>query len=491
MNSSSSAFNQTEKPSPLLPPTSRKTSSVISRQSSTRDGSSMQTPAQSPLWKTYLLFLAPMVLSNFLQSMSGTVNSIYIGQMLGTQALAAVSGMFPIIFFFIALVIGLGAGAGVLIGQAWGARESHMVKAIAGATLLLGVLIGLVAAVLGSVFARQALQGLGTPADVLDDAVAYARVMMWTLPVVLVYVLFTQLLRGVSDTLSPMLALLLSTVVGLALTPAFIRGWIGLPQLGIQSAAIAGLVGTLTSMAWLSWRLIRKGHPLAPDREFFAALRLDGAILGKVLRIGLPTGVQMIVLSLSELVILALVNQHGSQATAAYGAVTQIVNYVQFPALSIAITASILGAQAIGAGRLERMGPILRTGLWINVCLTGGLILAGYLLSHWLLGLFLTEDSTRAMAEHLLHIMLWSLLIFGFQAIIGGIMRASGTVLVPVGVAIICVLGVQLPAAYWLDGQFGLQGVWMAFPIAYLGMLVLQTLYYTRVWKHQKIERLV
>jgi putative MATE family efflux protein len=452
---------------------------------------SMQAVAQRPLWHTYLLFLAPMVLSNFLQSMSGTVNSIYIGQMLGTQALAAVSGMFPIVFFFIALVIGLGAGAGVLIGQAWGAREPHMVKAIAGATLLLGVLIGLVAAVLGSVFARQALTGLGTPADVLDDAVAYAHVMMWILPSLLVFVLFTQLLRGVSDTLSPLLALMVSTCVGLALTPALIRGWFGLPQLGIQSAAYAGLAGNLAAMAWLAWRLIRKGHPLAPDREFFAALRLDGAILGKVLRIGLPTGVQMIVLSLSELVILALVNQHGSQATAAYGAVTQIVNYVQFPALSIAITASILGAQAIGAGRLERMGPILRTGLLINVCLTGGLIVLGYLLSHWLLGLFLTEDSTRAMAEHLLHIMLWSLLVFGFQAIIGGIMRASGTVLVPVAIAIICVVGVQLPAAYWLDGQYGLQGVWMAFPVAYLGMLVLQTLYYKLVWQHQKIERLV
>jgi putative MATE family efflux protein len=451
----------------------------------------MQAAAQRPLWQTYLLFLAPMVLSNFLQSMSGTVNSIYIGQMLGTQALAAVSGMFPVVFFFIALVIGLGAGAGVLIGQAWGAREPHMVKAIAGATLSLGVLIGLVAAVLGSVFARQALTGLGTPADVLDDAVAYAHVMMWILPSLLVFVLFTQLLRGVSDTLSPLLALVVSTCVGLALTPALIRGWFGLPQMGIQSAAYAGLAGNLAAMAWLAWRLIRKGHPLAPDREFFAALRLDGAILGKVLRIGLPTGVQMIVLSLSELVILALVNQHGSQATAAYGAVTQIVNYVQFPALSIAITASILGAQAIGAGRLERMGPILRTGLLINVCLTGGLIVLGYLLSHWLLGLFLTEDSTRAMAEHLLHIMLWSLLVFGFQAIIGGIMRASGTVLVPVVIAIICVVGVQLPAAYWLDGQFGLQGVWMAFPVAYLGMLVLQTLYYKLVWQHQKIERLV
>lgn len=452
----------------------------------------MQTPSTiKPLWQTYLLFLAPMVLSNFLQSMSGTVNSIYIGQMLGTQALAAVSGMFPVIFFFIALVIGLGAGAGVLIGQAWGAREAHMVKAIAGATLLLGVLIGLLAAVLGSVFARQALQGLGTPADVLDDAVAYAHVMMWILPSMLVFVLFTQLLRGVSDTVSPLLALIVSTSVGLALTPALIRGWFGLPQLGIQSAAFAGLAGNLSAMTWLAWRLIRKDHPLAPDREFFAALRLDAAILGKVLRIGLPTGVQMIVLSLSELVILALVNQHGSQATAAYGAVTQIVNYVQFPALSIAITASILGAQAIGAGQLQCLAAILRTGLLINVCLTGGLIVLGYLLSHWLLGLFLTEDSTRAMAEHLLHIMLWSLLVFGFQAIIGGIMRASGTVLVPVIIAIVCVVGVQLPAAYWLDGQYGLQGVWMAFPVAYLGMLVLQTLYYKLVWQHQKIERLV
>jgi putative MATE family efflux protein len=262
-------------------------------------------------------------------------------------------------------------------------------------------------------------------------------------------------------------------------------------MMGIQSAAYAGLAGNLSAMGWLAWRLIRKGHPLAPDREMLAAMRLDWVIIGKVLRIGLPTGLQMVVLSVSELVILALVNQHGSQATAAYGAVTQIVNYVQFPALSIAITASILGAQAIGAGRLERLAPILRTGLLINVCLTGGLVVLGYLLSHWLLGLFLTEDSTQAMAEHLLHIMLWSLLVFGFQAIVGGIMRASGSVLVPMAISIFCVVGVQLPVAYVLDGHFGLQGVWMAFPVAYLGMLMLQTAYYKMVWQHQTIERLV
>ena len=451
----------------------------------------MQNPSQRPLWQIYLIFLAPMVLSNFLQSFSGTLNGIYVGQLLGTQALAAVSGMFPIVFFFIALVIGLGAGASVLIGQAWGARETALVKQITGATLTLGAVIGLAAAVLGSLLARPALLALGTPVDVLEEAVGYARVMMLIMPLLLVFILFTQILRGVSDTVSPLLALMVSMAVGLLLTPALILGWGGLPTLGIQSAAYAGLVGNVLAMLFLVLRLRHKNHVMAPDRELWAALRLNREILGKVLRIGLPTGVQMVVLSLSELVILALVNSHGSQATAAYGAVTQIVNYVQFPALSIAITASILGAQAIGAGRIERIGPILRTGLLINLCLTGALVVLGYGLSHWLLGLFITDVEARVRAEHLLHIMLWSVLVFGFQAVIGGIMRASGVVLVPMGITIFCVLCIELPAAYVLDAHFGLQGVWMAFPVTYVAMLVLQTAYYRLVWRHKQIQRLV
>ncbi|MCH4870234.1 MATE family efflux transporter [Pseudomonas sp. TMW22089] len=451
----------------------------------------MQTPSQRPLWQIYLIFLAPMVLSNFLQGFSGTLNGIYIGQMLGTHALAAVSGMFPVLFFFIALVIGLGAGASVLIGQAWGAGETSMVKQITGATLTLGALVGLIAAVLGSVFARPAMQALGTPADVLDEAVGYAQVMMLILPLLMVFILFTQLLRGVSDTLSPLLALMVSTAVGLLLTPALIKGWVGLAPMGIQSAALAGLVGNLLAMLFLGYRLRHKNSVMAPDRELWAALRLNREILGKVLRIGLPTGVQMVVLSLSELVILALVNSHGSQATAAYGAVTQIVNYVQFPALSIAITASILGAQAIGAGRNERIGPILRTGMLINLCLTGALIVLGYVLSDWLLGLFITDVDARIRAEHLLHIMLWSILVFGFQAVIGGIMRASGVVLVPMGITIFCVLCIELPVAYALNAHYGLEGVWMAFPVTYLAMLGLQTAYYRLVWRHKQIQRLV
>lgn len=451
----------------------------------------MDVIKQRPLWQVYLIFLAPMVLSNFLQTFSGTLNGIYVGQLLGTQALAAVSGMFPIVFFFVALVIGLGAGASVLIGQAWGARELGMVKVITGSTLTLGALVGVVAAVLGSLFARQALIGLGTPLDVLDAAVGYASGLMMIMPLLLVFILYTQLLRGVSDTVSPLLALMVSTLVGLLLTPALIRGWLGFAPMGIESGVYAGLVSNAVAMLFLVLRLRHKKHVMAPDRELLAALRLNPAVLGKILRIGLPTGLQMVVLSLSELVILALVNSHGSQATAAYGAVTQLANYVQFPAMSIAITASILGAQAIGAGRVERIGSILRTGLLINLWLTGGLIVLGYGLSHWLLGLFIIDPEALIKAERLLYILLWSVLVYGFQAVVGGIMRASGVVLMPVVIAILCMVFVQMPSAYLLNARFGLEGVWMSFPVTYLAMLVSQVVYYRQVWRHKQIKRLV
>ena len=449
-------------------------------------------PSKPPsLWRVYLMFLGPMILSNILQGLSGTLNGGVIGQMLGTHALASVAGMFPIIFFFISLVIGLGAGASVLVGQAWGAREPGKVRTITGTALALGALIGLVAAVLGAMFAREAMVALGTPADVLEDALRYARVMMLMMPVLLVFILFTQLLRGVSDTISPLLALLISTTTGLILTPAFIQGWLGLPRLGILSAAVASLLSTAAAMAFLAVRLRRMGHVMAPDRKLLAAFRIDRAILASVFRIGLPTGVQMVVMSLSQLVILALVNQHGSQATAAYGAVTQVVNYVQFPALSIAITASILAAQAIGEGATERLGAILSTGLWLNVAITGSFVLLGYALSQTLLGLVLTDPAVRAQGGHLLHIMLWSLLVFGFQAMVSGIMRASGDVLVPTGITIFCILVVQMGVAWALNRRIGLEGIWIGFPVAYLAMLALQTVYYRGVWRHRTIERLV
>jgi Na+-driven multidrug efflux pump len=234
-----------------------------------------------------------------------------------------------------------------------------------------------------------------------------------------------------------------------------------------------------------------KKHPLAPDAELMRSIRINPRLLRVVVRIGLPTAVQMITISVAEVVLLKIINGFGSDATAAYGAVNQVVNYAQFPALSIAITASILGAQAIGAGRSDRLPEILKTGLMLNVLLTGTLILLGYLFSRHIVALFITSEHVIEIAQALLHIMLWSVIVFGFAGCISGLMRASGTVLVPTAISIGCIALVEVPSAYLLSGPFGLNGVWMAYPITFGAMLVLQSAYYWFFWRKKKIERLI
>jgi putative MATE family efflux protein len=299
------------------------------------------------------------------------------------------------------------------------------------------------------------------------------------------------LMRGVGDTLTPLYALVLSTSVSCVLTPAFIRGWWGLPQLGVTSAAAASIISFLCALAFLAWFMRRRNHALAPDLELLRALRINPRLLRLVIRIGLPTGVQMVVISLAEIVLLSIVNGFGSNATAAYGAVNQVVNYVQFPALSIAITASILGAQAIGAGRAHLLGTITRTGLQMNLVITGSLVLIGYLFSRHLVSAFVTSPPVIELAQTLLHIMLWSSLVFGFQSLLSGVMRSSGAVLVPTGISIFCIAAIEVPSAWLLSHRFGINGVWMAYPITFVAMLVLQASYYRLVWRKRKIERLV
>jgi putative MATE family efflux protein len=432
-----------------------------------------------------------MMLSNLLQSLSGTINSVYLGQMIGVDALAAVSVFFPVMFFFISFVVGLSSGASVLIGQAWGAGEPDKVKAVAGTTLAVALLLAALVAVFGGLFSRQLMIALATPPDILDQASSYARIMMLTMPLTFVFIPLTSMMRGVGDTVTPLLALTLSTIIGLAITPALIGGWFGLPRSGVASAAWALAASTVLTLLWLGVHLRRKRHPFAPDAVFLRSIRLDGALLRKVLRIGIPAAIGMIVVSLAELVLLGLVNSFGSDATAAYGAVNQVLSYTQFPALSIAISVSIFGAQAIGAGRTGQLGAIVRTGLMMNLFLTGGLVALAYLFSRAVMGWFITDPAVLDLAQGLLHIVLWSSVLFGMATTFSGMMRASGTVFMPLALSIFAIAAIEVPSAIILSRAIGLKGIWAAYPITFCSMFLLQMSYYMLVWRKRKVQRLI
>ncbi|MFP6841885.1 MAG: MATE family efflux transporter [Acinetobacter sp.] len=446
---------------------------------------------QQKLWKTFLIFLLPLIATNILQNLSGTINTIFVGQMLGVHAIAAVAVFFPILFCLMAFVIGLSAGATVLVGQAWGAKNVEKVRCVVGSTLYMTLIGGTLIAFLGVFFTKSILLALGTAPDVLHLSVPYVQWMLAGSPLLFIYIIYTSILRGVGDSTTPLIASAMTIGTGLIITPVLILGKFGFPQLGIIAPAIATTIGFLIALIFLYIYLNRTDHPLRPDLALMKHVRHQPELSKIILRLGIPTGIQMMTTSIAGLVIVGLVNRYGADATAAYGAVNQVLNYIQFPALSISIAASIFAAQAIGAGKSELLNKVTRTALGINIAITGALVTLAYLFSKYLMALFITDPQVVVLGQQLLFIVLWSILFFGASAIFASIMRASDTVTVPMIINIVAILFIEVPFAYLFSEWWGLKGIWYAYALAFVSLCILQGLYYQFFWKKKAVKALI
>lgn len=446
---------------------------------------------QHNLWKTFFIFLMPLIATNILQNLSGTINTIFVGQMMGVNAIAAVAVFFPILFFLMAFVIGLSAGATVLVGQAWGAQNIEKVRCVVGSTLFMTLIGGSMIALLGVVFAKHILLALGTDPDVMHLSLPYVQWMLAGSPLLFLYIIYTSILRGVGDSTTPLIVSGMTILIGLLITPVLIAGYFGFPKMGIIAPAIATIVGYFAVLVFLFVYLNKKDHPLKPNRLLLSHIRHHPELSKIVLRLGIPTGIQMVTTSVAGLVIVGLVNHYGSNATAAYGAVNQVLNYIQFPALSISIAASIFAAQAIGAGKSDLLAKVTRTALAMNILVTGSLVTLAYLFSKYLMALFITDPNVVALGQQLLFIVLWSILFFGASSIFASIMRASGTVTVPMLINIVAIIAIEVPCAYLFSQWWGLQGIWYAYALAFVCLCILQGLYYQLVWKRKTIQALI
>ena len=451
------------------------------------------TPNHQAVWRTMLIFLVPIMLSNGLQSIGQLIGSIIVGRWLGVNALAAISAFFPLFFLLVSFTIGIGAGSSILIGQAYGAGNQERLKAVIGTTLTFTFVIGVILALAGGIFTWDLLRFIGTPDNVIATSVHYARILFWAMPVMFLYFSYTTFMRGTGDSKTPFYLLIISTILNLGLLPLLVFGLIGLPRLGVYGAAYASVASTaLTLVVMLIW-LAKVNHPLKFDASVRKHLKMNGELLKLLLRLGIPSSINMILVSLSELAVISFVNHFGSDATAAYGAVNQVASYVQMPAISLGIAVSIFSAQSIGANQLDRLKEVVRAGIALNYIIGGIMIIFVYIFSEDILAWFLTSMSTLHIAHSLLMITLWSYLIFGNAQVIAATMRASGTVLWPLIFSVIAIWLVEVPVAYVLSHDTGLQirGIWMGYPAAFIVNLVLQYSYYRWVWKKKQITRLI
>ncbi|AZQ48232.1 MATE family efflux transporter [Bacillus sp. GX] len=446
-----------------------------------------------PIWKSMSMFLVPLLLSNVLQSIGQLFGMVVVGRWLGVNDLAAISAFFPLFFLLVSFVIGIGSGSSILIGQAFGAKNEDRLKAIVGTTLTFTFIIGVVLAIIGSIFAMDIMRLMGTPENIIDISVHYARILFISMPILFLYFAYTTFMRGTGDSKTPFYFLIVSTALNMILLPILIFGWLGAPKLDVYGAAYASVISTVITFIVMLVYLKKKNHPLQLDSAVRKYLRMDGELLKLLLRLGIPASINMILVSLSEIAVIAFVNRYGSDATAAYGVVNQVASYVQMPAVSLGITVSIFAAQSIGANQFDRLQKVVKAGIIMNYVIGGVLISLIYLFSRDILALFLTSQTTIEIAHSLVMITLWSYLIFGHAQIISATMRASGTVLWPTVIGVVSIWLVEVPVAYYLSyhTSLGIEGIWIGYPAAFIVSLILQYAYYKLSWQKKRITRLV
>jgi len=428
----------------------------------------------------------PILFANVLQSLNGSVNSIWVGRFLGEAALTATSNANTVMFLLIGAAFGIAMAATILIGQCIGANNLRETRRVVGTSATFFAAISVAMGIAGLVLCRPLLIAMSTPPDSLPLAVAYMRVIFLALPFLYMYAFVMAVLRGAGDSKTPFYFMLLSVGIDIALNPVFIFGLGPLPRLGIAGSALATFVAQAVSLSALIRHLYRRHHILCLHRSELHFLRPDPALIGTLVKKGIPMSAQMLVLSLSGVLMITLVNRFGVDTTAAFGAALQIWNYIQMPAFAVGMAVSAMTAQNVGAGKWNRVTTIARVGVLYSVLLTGSVVLVIELLNTRVFALFLPADSNAlAIASHMNRIVTPSFILFGISLTLFGVVRATGAVMAPLIILTIALLGVRFPFAEALLGRYQVDAVWWSFPVSSLLATALAVLYYRYGdWRH-------
>ncbi|MEO8112962.1 MAG: MATE family efflux transporter [Phenylobacterium sp.] len=432
-----------------------------------------------PIGPTLIAFSLPVLGSNILQSLNGSANAIWVSHVLGEAALTATSNANQILFLMLGAVFGISMAANILIGHAIGAEDEALAKRVVGTSTIFFVILSMSVGVAGFTLTPHILTAMGTPPDARADAIAYLRVIFAAMPFMYFFSFVMMAQRGAGDSRTPFYFSLLAVALDVTLNPLLIMGIGPFPRLGIAGSAASTLISQTFTLGVMLTYLYRSNSILVLKAREWRLLIPDLQIIRSLLFKGLPMGFQMVVISLAAVTMMSFVNSYGVHTAAAYGAATQLWTYVQMPSMALGAAVSSMAAQNVGAGRMDRVEMVARTGGLYAILFTGLPILVIYLLDPWVLQAFLPATSpSLPIAVHINAIVLWGFVPFGVAFIFSGIVRATGAVWPPLLAMIIALWGVRVPLANLLTPYLGADAIWISFPVGSTTTLLLAGGYY-------------
>lgn len=379
---------------------------------------------QGAIWKKILLFSLPLLLGNVFQQLYNTVDSVIVGNYVGGDALAAVGTSGPIINLLVGLFMGIATGAGVVIARYFGAQDSEGVHDAVHTTLAATFIGGLFLTVVGVLLSPTVVRLIGVPENIMADSISYLRIYFGGIIAMMTYNMGAGILRAVGDSKTPLYFLIISSIVNIILDMVFVI----VLDMGVAGVAWATLIAQAVSATLTIMMLCRVN---ASYRVSLRQIRIKMSYLKEIIRIGLPSGLQNAIISMSNIVVQSYINSFGSAAIAGYSTYGKVDAFALMPVMSLSMAITTFTSQNIGAQRYDRV----RQGVKAGLCMTCGtaVVLTSLVVvfARALLGIF---TSDQQIIDYGLLTMTYQApfyIILAVNNTLAGILRGAGKASVP------------------------------------------------------------
>ena len=387
------------------------------------------------------LFAIPLLLGNLAQQLYNTVDAIVVGRYVGDAALGAVGLTGPIINLMIVLFMGISTGASIVVSQHFGARDRDRLSRTVGVTVWLTLLSGGLMMVVGAAAAKPLLMLLDTPAEMLDLANDYLFIIMLGMPFLTMYNILSGVLRGMGDSVSPLVYLLVASLLNIALDLAFVT------LLGMTTDGVA--LATVIAQSVSAFLGLNKLRRMKKTLDFgWHTLRMDREIASRIVRLGLPAGMTQMIFSLSSILVQSLTNSLGPSVVTAGTAVMRVDGFAMMPNFTFGVAATTFTGQNVGARNRERVHQGARCTLALALG-TASVLVAGILIfGEALMRVFTQTNEIVLLGAGMLRVLAAGYIAFAITQTLQGVMRGAGETVIPMWISVITTVVVRMPLAY-------------------------------------------
>ena len=430
---------------------------------------------QGPIWKRITYFALPIFLGNLFQQMYNTADSLIVGNFLGKNALAAVSSTGSLIFMLIGFLSGIAIGAGVVISRYFGGNKLEEMSKAVHTTVAFGLVAGVVMTAVGVGLSPQILRWMDTPENVMYNSQLYLSIYLMGSLGSVMYNVCVGIMQAVGDSRHPLYYLIVSSVVNVVLDLFFIA----VLGMGVDGAAWATIIAQYVSAIMCLWRLLRVKDNY---RVELRKIRFHWDMLKRVVRFGLPSGVQNSIIAIANVVVQSNINHFGDAAMAGVGAYSKIEGFGFLPITSFTMAMTTFVGQNLGAGQIERTKRGARFGTITSVILAELIGVAVFIFAPQLIAAFDTSPDVIAYGVDKARTSVLFYCLLAFSHAMASILRGAGKAVVPMFVMMTCwcIIRVSfLAIAVPLTGS--IQMVYWVYPLTWFLSSVTFLWYYRRM----------